>query len=98
MPPADMRGPPGARIGEDGPMRPDPHPTAPASTPGPAVVGKDDSPAPAPPAPGRHEVTLRFLAAPTDQGHSGTVDAGRVLEWVDKAALPTTRTRPHSLI
>lgn len=34
----------------------------------------------------RHEVTLRFLAAPTDQGHSGTVDAGRVLEWVDKAA------------
>lgn len=67
-------------------MRPDPHPTAPASTPGPAVVGKDDSPAPAPPAPGRHEVTLRFLAAPTDQGHSGTVDAGRVLEWVDKAA------------
>lgn len=34
----------------------------------------------------RHEVTLRFLAAPTDLGHSGTVDAGRVLEWVDKAA------------
>lgn len=34
----------------------------------------------------RHEVTLRFLAAPTDQGHTGTVDAGRVLEWVDKAA------------
>lgn len=34
----------------------------------------------------RHEVTLRFLAAPTDRGHSGTVDAGRVLEWVDKAA------------
>ncbi|WP_144794409.1 acyl-CoA thioesterase [Kocuria palustris] len=34
----------------------------------------------------RHEVTLRQLAAPTDRGHSGTVDAGRVLEWVDKAA------------
>ena len=31
---------------------------------------------------------LRFLAAPTDQGHSGTVDAGRVLEWVDKARVP----------
>ena len=37
----------------------------------------------------RHEVTLRFLAAPTDEGHSGTVDAGRVLEWVDKAAFAT---------
>lgn len=34
----------------------------------------------------RHTETLRFLAAPTDLGHSGTVDAGRVLEWVDKAA------------
>ncbi|GAA1659019.1 acyl-CoA thioesterase [Citricoccus zhacaiensis] len=34
----------------------------------------------------RHEVTLRFLAAPTDRGKAGTVDAGRVLEWVDKAA------------
>lgn len=33
-----------------------------------------------------HEVTLRFLSAPADRGHSGTVDAGRVLEWVDKAA------------
>ncbi|WP_026532992.1 acyl-CoA thioesterase [Arthrobacter sp. H41] len=31
-------------------------------------------------------VTLRFLAAPTDLGHSGSVDAGTVLEWVDKAA------------
>jgi len=31
-------------------------------------------------------VTLRFLAAPTDVGHSGSVDAGTVLEWVDKAA------------
>jgi acyl-CoA hydrolase len=29
--------------------------------------------------------TLRFLAAPTDLGYSGTVDAGRVLEWIDKA-------------
>ncbi|QCU79102.1 acyl-CoA thioesterase [Citricoccus sp. SGAir0253] len=45
--------------------------------------------APPPPAPAgerRHEVTLRFLAAPTDRGHAGTVDAGRVLEWIDKAA------------
>lgn len=32
------------------------------------------------------EVTLRFLAAPTDIGFSGSVDAGTVLEWVDKAA------------
>ena len=30
-------------------------------------------------------VTLRFLAAPTDGGYSGSVDAGRVLEWIDKA-------------
>lgn len=34
----------------------------------------------------RNSVTLRFLAAPTDIGHSGSVDAGTVLEWVDKAA------------
>ena len=32
-----------------------------------------------------NEVTLRFLAAPTDVGYSGNVDAGRVLEWIDKA-------------
>ena len=31
------------------------------------------------------EVTLRFLAAPTDVGYSGSVDGGRVLEWIDKA-------------
>jgi 4-hydroxybenzoyl-CoA thioesterase len=31
------------------------------------------------------EITLRFLAAPTDGGHSGSVSAGRVLEWIDKA-------------
>jgi 4-hydroxybenzoyl-CoA thioesterase len=31
------------------------------------------------------EVTLRFLAAPTDAGYSGTVSGGRVLEWIDKA-------------
>jgi 4-hydroxybenzoyl-CoA thioesterase len=30
-------------------------------------------------------VVLRFLAAPTDRGYSGSVDAGRVLEWIDKA-------------
>lgn len=34
----------------------------------------------------RHSVTLRFLAAPTDAGHDGTVDAGVVLQWIDKAA------------
>lgn len=33
-----------------------------------------------------NSVTLRFLAAPTDLGHSNSVDAGTVLEWVDKAA------------
>jgi acyl-CoA hydrolase len=31
------------------------------------------------------EITLRFLAAPTDVGYSGKVSGGRVLEWVDKA-------------
>jgi 4-hydroxybenzoyl-CoA thioesterase len=31
-------------------------------------------------------LTLRFLAAPTDLGYSGNVDAGRGLEWIDKAA------------
>ncbi|MCA0291238.1 MAG: acyl-CoA thioesterase [Actinobacteria bacterium] len=30
-------------------------------------------------------ITLRFLAAPTDAGQSGSVSAGRVLEWIDKA-------------
>jgi 4-hydroxybenzoyl-CoA thioesterase len=34
---------------------------------------------------GRRELTLRFLAAPTDAGYSGTVGGGRVLEWIDKA-------------
>ncbi len=34
---------------------------------------------------GRAEITLRFLAAPTDAGQSGSVSAGRVLEWIDKA-------------
>jgi acyl-CoA hydrolase len=32
------------------------------------------------------EATLRFLAAPTDAGHAGSVGGGRVLEWIDKAA------------
>jgi acyl-CoA hydrolase len=36
-----------------------------------------------------NSVTLRFLAAPMDVGHSGSVDAGTVLEWVDKAAYAT---------
>lgn len=31
------------------------------------------------------EITLRFLAAPTHIGYSGNVDAGVVLEWIDKA-------------
>lgn len=31
------------------------------------------------------EITLRFLAAPTDAGYSGTVSGGQVLEWIDKA-------------
>ncbi|MBK8469733.1 MAG: acyl-CoA thioesterase [Candidatus Phosphoribacter sp.] len=31
------------------------------------------------------QVTLRFLAAPTDAGQGGTVSAGRILEWIDKA-------------
>jgi 4-hydroxybenzoyl-CoA thioesterase len=34
--------------------------------------------------PGR-EQTLRFLAAPTDAGYSGSVSGGRVMEWIDKA-------------
>lgn len=33
----------------------------------------------------RTGITLRFLAAPTDAGQSGSVSAGRVLEWIDKA-------------
>lgn len=51
---------------------------------GPSPEAPTSSPAPA--SPDAHEVTLRFLAAPTDKGHSGSVDAGTVLEWVDKAA------------
>ncbi|MHA7241010.1 acyl-CoA thioesterase [Arthrobacter sp. TMS1-12-1] len=43
-------------------------------------------PPPSPADPPSNSVTLRFLAAPTDLGHSGSVDAGTVLEWVDKAA------------
>lgn len=34
---------------------------------------------------GEPEVTLRFMAAPTDAGLTGTVDGGRVLEWIDKS-------------
>lgn len=37
------------------------------------------------PVPPARSVTLRFLAAPTDAGYSGSVSAGRVLEWIDKA-------------
>lgn len=32
------------------------------------------------------ELTLRFLAAPTDADYTDGVSAGRVLEWIDKAA------------
>lgn len=46
----------------------------------------DSAKTPSSTVPRRYTETLRFLAAPTDLGHSGTVDAGRVLEWVDKAA------------
>ncbi len=31
------------------------------------------------------QVTLRFLAAPTDAGQGGAVSGGRILEWIDKA-------------
>jgi acyl-CoA hydrolase len=34
---------------------------------------------------GARDITLRFLAAPTDAGYSGNVGGGRVLEWIDKA-------------
>src|SRR5687768_14317590 len=33
---------------------------------------------------GAREITLRFLAAPTDAGYSGNVTGGRVLEWIDR--------------
>jgi acyl-CoA hydrolase len=34
---------------------------------------------------GAREITLRFLAAPTDATFSGAVHAGKILEWIDKA-------------
>ena len=34
---------------------------------------------------GARDITLRFLAAPTDVAYGGTVHAGKVLEWIDKA-------------
>jgi len=34
---------------------------------------------------GSPEVTLRFLAAPTDVTYGGTVHGGKILEWIDKA-------------
>lgn len=34
---------------------------------------------------GDREITLRFLAAPTDAGYTGNVSGGSVLEWIDKA-------------
>jgi acyl-CoA hydrolase len=33
----------------------------------------------------RHRATLRFLASPTEAGADGTVQAGHVLEWIDRA-------------
>ena len=38
-----------------------------------------------PPGSASGAITLRFLASPTDAGQSGSVSAGRVLEWIDKA-------------
>ena len=36
---------------------------------------------------GQSEITLRFLAAPTDVATlGGSIHGGRVLEWIDKAA------------
>jgi len=37
--------------------------------------------APLPP----HEITLRFLAAPTDANSSGKVHGGAVMKWIDEA-------------
>ena len=34
---------------------------------------------------GARDITLRFLAAPTDVSFSGAVHAGKILEWIDKA-------------
>ena len=31
------------------------------------------------------QITLRFLATPTDARNSGNVSGGRVLEWIDQA-------------
>lgn len=44
------------------------------SLPSPAVSG------------GRSEAIHRFLVKPTDAGIAGTVDGGRLLEWIDKVA------------
>ena len=57
-----------------------------AAGPPPAPETPAAPPAPLPAPALTNEVTLRFLAAPTDRGHSGSVDAGTVLEGVDKAA------------
>ena len=34
---------------------------------------------------GASRITLRFLATPTDISYGGTVHAGKILEWIDKA-------------
>ena len=34
---------------------------------------------------GTSRITLRFLATPTDISYGGTVHAGKILEWIDKA-------------
>ncbi len=44
------------------------------------------SAAPAPTATGRSEVVHRFLVKPSDVGIIGSVDGGKLLEWIDKVA------------
>src|SRR5688572_29446106 len=45
----------------------------------------DPAPDHSPPAPDR-EVTLRFLAEPTDVNFGGKVHGGMVMKWIDQAA------------
>ena len=39
----------------------------------------------------RAQMTLRFLAAPSDTGQSGLVSARRVDEWIDKTGYAAAR-------
>jgi acyl-CoA hydrolase len=36
---------------------------------------------------GASRITLRFLATPRDISYGGTVDAGKILEWINKAVV-----------